>query len=177
MEKKAIKLVLMFCFGLWVASCSQPDTSDYKTIDSNQIKEDLIEANKSIVKTEDQHIEDFIQRRGWKMQTTGTGLRYMITEQGNGRPAAKGLVAVLEYKTRLITGDIIDSSDTDGLKEFEIGRGGVESGLEEAVLMMKVGDKGNFILPSHLAWGLTGDGNLIPSKSTLIYELKLIDLK
>ncbi len=35
-----------------------------------------------------------------------------------------GDIAVLEYKTRLITGEVIYSSDNDGLKEFEVGHGG-----------------------------------------------------
>ncbi len=175
MQAKNLMLIVLFCS--LIVSCSQSVPSDSQTLNSGHLKEELIEANKSTVNTEDRHIEDFIQRRGWKMQTSGTGLRYMITEWGNGRQAAKGRIAVLEFKTRLITGDVIYSSETDGLKEFEIGRGGVESGLEEAVLMLRTGDKGNFILPSYLAWGLTGDGNLVPPKSTLIYELKLIDLK
>lgn len=177
MDVSAKISVMIFFATTLIISCGQPDATGSGTDNSGNIKEELIEANKGAVKTEDQHIDDFIKRRGWNMQTSGTGLRYMITEQGNGEKAETGRIATLEFKTRLITGDIIYSSETNGLKEFEIGRGGVESGLEEAIMMMRVGDKGNFILPSYLAWGLTGDGNLVPPKSTLIYELKLIDLK
>lgn len=170
-----ISMVILLPFLLFACHQSQPRESLNQ--EPANLKEELIEANKGTVKTEDQHIEDFINRRGWKMQTSGTGLRYMITTRGNGKRAVNGDIAVLEYKTRLITGEVIYSSDNDGLKEFEVGHGGVEAGLEEAVSMMQIGDKGYFILPSYIAWGLSGDGQLIPPKSTLIYELKLIDLK
>jgi FKBP-type peptidyl-prolyl cis-trans isomerase FkpA len=52
----------------------------------------------------------------------------------------------------------------------------VEAGLEEGILLMHKGGKAKFILPSHLAFGLIGDQNKIPGKSTLIYDVNLIDL-
>jgi FKBP-type peptidyl-prolyl cis-trans isomerase len=86
-------------------------------------------------------------------------------------------VAVLLYKTWLIDGNLVYSSDTDGVKEFLIGKGGVESGLEEGILKMRVGEKARFILPAHLAFGLMGDENKIPPRTAIIYELELINLK
>ena len=59
---------------------------------------------------------------------------------------------------------------------FKIGQGGVESGLEEAVLLMSVGDKGRFIMPPHLAHGLLGDNNKIPPRSIIVYQAELIKL-
>lgn len=173
-------LVIIILILIFATGCKDSMTSRDLNTDKDSIidmKETLIEANKQAVKTEDQHIEDFIARRGWNMQTTGTGLRYQFIRRGNGPKAEKGHIAVLNYKTRLITGDVIYSSDETGPKEFVIGKGGVEAGLEEAVLLMHVGDKINLIIPSHLAWGLTGDNNRVPPKSTLIYELELTDLK
>jgi len=158
-------------------ACGGPSGQQEQSFKEDQFKEALIETNKIVVKTEDQHIEDFIKRYGWQMEVTGAGLRYAITEHGHGRKVAAGDIVTLDYTVKLITGDVIYSSAQSGYKEFEVGRGGVESGLEEAVLLMHVGDRGRFILPSHLAYGLLGDEQLIPPKSTIIYEVKLIDLK
>ena len=72
-------------------------------------------------------------------------------------------------------GELLYSSDKDGLKVFLVGRGGVESGLEEAVLHLHKNDKAIVIIPSHLAHGLAGDGKRIPARSTLVYTLKIID--
>jgi len=163
---------------IFVSGCkSNDDRQQQETFDPAKYKEPLIEANKHVVATEDQHIADFLSRYGWEMRETGTGLRYMIVEQGNGQQARPGMIAVLDYRVRMITGDVIYSSDQKGYKEFLIGKGGVEAGLEQAVLLMRKGDSGRFILPSHLAYGLLGDQDKIPPKATLIYEIKLIDLK
>jgi len=178
-----MRLSIIF-IGLLVAgivalcACGRPSSGQKEqSFKEDQLKEALIETNKIVVKTEDQHIEDFVNRYGWKMEVTGTGLRYAIIEHGRGLKVAAGDIVVLDYTVKLITGDVIYSSAQSGYKEFVVGRGGVESGLEEAVLQMHVGDRGRFILPSHLAYGLLGDDNLIPPKSTLIYEVKVIDLK
>ena len=58
-----------------------------------------------------------------------------------------------------------------------LGSGGVESGLEEGILLLKLGDKARFIIPSYLAHGLSGDQDKIPPKATLIYTIKIIDLE
>jgi len=84
---------------------------------------------------------------------------------------------VLNYKTWLINGNLIYSSDELGQKIFKIGKGGVESGLEEAILMMHVGDKARLVIPSHLAFGLLGDNNKIPPRSTVVYDIELVTLK
>ena len=111
------------------------------------------------------------------MEKTGTGLRYMIYEHGNGTKADNGKTAELKYSLRLLSGENIYTSDERGLKEFEIGKGGVESGLEEGILFLKKGDHVKFIIPSHLAFGLLGDGDKIPAKATLVYDIELINIK
>ena len=137
----------------------------------------LEKANKYLIRTEYEDIENYIRRHGLKMEETGSGLRYLIYKRGDGEKALKGKVAVLDYRLSLITGDVIYSSDEHGKKVFKIGQGNVESGLEEAIHYMHVGDKAKLILPAHLAYGLLGDDNKIPPRSALVYDIELIDIK
>ncbi len=171
--------LFLSCFLLLIFSVGCQNRSDSEKAEKEDpalLEKSLLEANKVAVKTENEHIEDFLRRRNWTMEETGSGLRYAIYERGNGEKAAFGKTAVLEYTCRLITGDVIYSSDKDGLKQFKIGQGGVESGLEEGILLLRVGDRAKFIIPSHLGFGLLGDQDKVPPKSTLIYDLKLISL-
>jgi FKBP-type peptidyl-prolyl cis-trans isomerase len=140
-------------------------------------QESLEKANRYLVKSEKQDIENYIRRHGWDMKETGSGLRYMIYEKGEGPTASRGNVAVLEYTCWLINGQKVYSSENDGLKTFLVGRGGVESGLEEAILLLGTGDKARIILPSHLAYGLLGDDKKIPPRTAIVYDLELIELK
>jgi len=172
-------LVYKFAIILLISiSCNTTEQHDKRTDKKDKVsqKESLIKANKYLVNSENTEIDNYIRRHNLDVVETGSGLRYQITKLGEGEIAAKGKIVSLEYKVKLITGDVIYSSDKSGQKHFEIGHGGVESGLEEAILNMQVGDEAIIIIPSHLAYGLLGDNNKIPKRSTIIYEIKLINI-
>jgi len=159
-----------------LVSCGQPEFSDKKA-NPEKMSESLLKANKKLVKNENEQIADFISRYGWKMTETGSGLRYMVYKQGSGKLAMKGDKVSLKYSVSLLNGDVCYSSEETGNKVFIVGQGGVETGMEEGILFLKKGDRAKFILPSHLAFGLVGDGSKIPAKATLVYDIELLDLK
>ncbi len=172
--KKILHNILFL--AIVVTSCnSQSDNQEGKSPKTN--KEDLIKVNQKLVKSEVQRIEDFITRYKWKMTETKTGLRYMVYKNGNGPFVQKDIIVKLNYSVKLLTGELCYSSKESGPKEFRVGKGGVESGLEEGILFLKKGDRAKIIIPSHLAFGLVGDGNKIPAKATLVYDIELIELK
>lgn len=139
-------------------------------------KESLIRANKGLVTIDKERIEAFAERHQWEMSTTETGLWYQIYEHGTGDSARNGLIASLKYTVSLLDGTLCYSSDSTGEKTFLIGQGGVESGLEEGILLMRCGDKARFIMPPHLAHGLPGDNDKIPPRSTIVYQVELLNL-
>lgn len=176
MPKLVFQFILLALL-MSVFACSGRQNPDKKSNkDIPNVEESLIKANKHVVKAENEQIDRFIERYRWQMEKTGSGLRYHIYENGTGEKVQTGRIATLKFEVRLITGDIIYSSKEDGLKEFLIGRGGVESGLEEGILLLRVGDRAKFIIPSHLGFGLLGDQDKVPPKSTLIYDIELISL-
>ncbi len=167
-------LPLMFMLGACGGHQQQHDQSGGKNTD---YQEQLLDANKAAVKTEAQQIRDYIRRHRWKMQETGTGLLYSIYKKGTGPAAETGRIATIQYDVSLINGREIYNSDQLGPLQFTIGKGGVPSGLEEGILLMHVGDRAKFVIPSHLAYGLLGDQNKVPPKATLIYDVKLTNIK
>jgi FKBP-type peptidyl-prolyl cis-trans isomerase len=144
--------------------------------DRAQVTEKLLEANKAIIKAENDQIDKLIVRNGWNMIETGTGLRYEIIEKGKGKKAKTGMTVRFEYEIKLMNGEVVYSSLKTGPKEFRLGSGGVESGLEEGMLLLSVGDRARFIIPSYLAHGLSGDQDKIPPKASLIYTVNVISL-
>ncbi|HMM10894.1 MAG TPA: FKBP-type peptidyl-prolyl cis-trans isomerase [Bacteroidales bacterium] len=141
------------------------------------MKESLIKANRYLLRSEEEDIADFLRRYGWKMQKSGTGLRYEIESAGTGETAKYGQLVTLQYRVMLLTGEVIYNSDDLGYKQFIVGKGGVETGLEEGILLLRKGDKAKFVLPSHLAFGLLGDSEKIPPRSPIIYIIKVIDIQ
>ena len=110
------------------------------------------------------------------MTKTPTGLRYLIYKHGSGEKAMNGKKVTILYEIRLLNGNLCYSSAQLGPKEFTTGQGKFESGAEEGILLMKVGDRAKFIVPSHLAFGLLGDQDKIPPRSTLIYDIELLKI-
>ena len=168
-------LIFLIISAFLMLSCGS-QSAENRQPDRQEMRESLLGANVYLIDAEDQEIRDFIDRYGWEMEATGSGLRYMIYHEGTGPKAEKDHIAHLHYNISLITGDLIYSSQDDGLRQFTIGRGGVESGLEEGILLLRAGDKARFILPSHLAHGVPGDGVKIPKRATIIYDIELVDI-
>ncbi|MBE0649472.1 MAG: FKBP-type peptidyl-prolyl cis-trans isomerase [Bacteroidales bacterium] len=168
-------LWLVIISGVLV-SCSGNRQSQ-KSNKINLTENQLIQLNKKWVEQENTKIDDFIKQKQWNMKETSTGLRYMIYSHGNGEGAKIGEIATIKYSVSLLDGTVVYSSAQSGLKTFRIGHSTEVSGLEEGIILLKVGDKAKFLLPSHLAYGLSGDGRKIPPDVPIIYDVELVQLK
>ena len=58
-----------------------------------------------------------------------------------------------------------------------LGAGRVIKGWDQGVQGMKVGGQRTLIIPSSMAYGSRGAGNVIPPDATLIFDVELISLK
>ncbi|PCJ85746.1 MAG: hypothetical protein COA57_07215 [Flavobacteriales bacterium] len=162
-------LVFFFC------ACNNNSKKD--NVKPKELRKKLIQANKASVQIEADQIDAYIKRRKWNVIETGTGLRYLIYQHGNGDTAKEGQIAKVYFEVSLINGTVCYLTKDSIPQEFLIGMDNVESGLHEGIQYMRVGDKAKLILPSHLAHGLIGDRNKIPPKSTIIYDIELLELK
>ncbi len=109
---------------------------------------------------------------------TESGLRYQILQKGNGKQASKGAMVSVHYKGQLLDGTVFDSSYKRKQPiDFAVGVGQVIKGWDEGILLLKVGDKARFVIPSNLAYGSQGAGGVIPPDATLIFDVELMDVK
>lgn len=109
--------------------------------------------------------------------TLPSGLKMSTLTPGDGVTAPKtGDVVKMHYTGWLTNGMVFDSSVTR--KEpfyFELGRGKVIKGWDEAVATMTKGQKAKLTLPPELAYGAQAQGR-IPANSTLVFEVEFIDI-
>jgi FKBP-type peptidyl-prolyl cis-trans isomerase FkpA len=171
-----LRLIFFISITMLVCSCGNKPKAE-KNVQPEQFKKDLEKVNETLVKKENEDIEDYIARHEWKMKSTGTGLRYTIYYNGKGAKPKENSMVLIRFAVNLINGIECYNSNKDGLKLIELGKAEVESGLEEGIMLMKVGDKAKLIIPSHLAFGLLGDENKIPKRATLIYDVELVEIK
>lgn len=158
-------------------SCSNGEDVQQNFPSQKDVNRGMEDINRQFAVDERTMIDAYIERNNLQVQSTGTGLRYFIYHQGAGQKAVMGQKAAVGYKVSLLDGTLLYTSDDDGIKEFVIGQDNVETGLHEGLTYLHVGDKAIFILPSHLAHGLSGDNNKIPPRSSVVYDIELIELK
>lgn len=165
---------------LMMISCNNTETNKEPlpfSVANNVHKEELMEWNKKVFELNNDIIKKTIERRNWNMQVSEVGLYSQILSKTDGEQASGGKVAEFAYKIYLLKEDmLLYSSDESGNRLMYIDRNQEETGLNEGLKMMKVGEKARFIIPHHLAFGVTGDGYKIPGYAILVYEVELISL-
>ena len=166
-------LILMLLLVLF--SCDEKKPKQQPPVTKSEMKNSMEKANRYLLNEEEEDIENYVKRHGLTMTSTGTGLRYQILKQGSDKRIEKGERVTLDYELHSIAGDLIYSSENDGVKSFVVGEGAVESGLDEAMTYLHRGDVAKLIIPFHLAYGLHGDDDRIPEYATLVYTIKIID--
>lgn len=119
-----------------------------------------------------------IEKLAAGFEKTDSGLRYQIIQKGEGKKAEKGNSVSVHYKGMLADGTVFDSSyKRNKPLEFPIGAGHVIPGWDEGIQKLKVGDKARLVIPSHLAYGASGAGGVIPPNATLVFDVELMDVK
>ena len=81
----------------------------------------------------------------------------------------------VHYRGTLIDGTVFDSSYDRG-QTVTFGVTQVIAGWTEALQLMQEGSKYKLYIPSELAYGAGGAGQLIGPNATLVFEVELIDV-
>ena len=128
--------------------------------------------------------------------TTASGLAYKITQKGTGVKPADGTTFNFNYAGYFEDGTLFDSSYEDVCKAygkydanraaqngyrafpFEAGKkDGMIPGFLEGLSLMSYGDKAIIFIPSHLGYGASGAGGVIPPNANLVFEMEMIEIK
>ena len=125
---------------------------------------------------------------------TESGLRYFISEKGNGPNVTNTNLANVNYAVYFEDGVLLDTSVLNIAESYERvdpnrlaadaykpitadvnKEAAMIEGFKEGVRLLKVGDKATLFLPYNLAYG--DDGNrMIPARSNLIFEIEVVSL-
>jgi len=101
-----------------------------------------------------------------------SGLQYRVLKSGLGRSAHAGLDVEVYYKGWLINGHVFDGTEPGFPADFTVGN--VIAGWNEALTLMKEGDKWQLVIPPNLAYGERGAGDVIPPNQTLVFDVELV---
>ena len=108
--------------------------------------------------------------------TLPSGLQYKILKAGTGATPSAADTVVTHYTGKLINGQVFDSSVQRG-EPATFPVNGVIKGWTEALQKMKVGGKWELYIPTDLAYGDRGAGQMIAPGSVLTFEIELLEIK
>lgn len=180
MTRRFHHISLFLCFLTTSAIlCGCHSRSTGTVVSSNQQPAEdkeapYIEGYKKILRWEDEEMSLFIKRYGWDMQRTGTGMYYQILKPGNGELFQEGDDITLEYKTFLLNGELAYDSEHDGVKRFKVGRSEEIDALHEAAALLRPGARARLVIPSYMAYGVSGDGNKINGRVPIAMMIEIM---
>ena len=109
---------------------------------------------------------------------TASGLEYWDIKVGTGAVAEAGKQVKVDYTGWLTSGKKFDSSVGTGQPfDFMLGASQVIKGWDEGVAGMKAGGKRQLRIPPDLAYGAAGHPPQIPANSTLVFDVRLVEVK
>jgi cyclophilin family peptidyl-prolyl cis-trans isomerase len=165
----------------------------------NQKKQALIDAeNKRIYDAKYKAIKEqkaaYFEGLKKAAKKSKTGLAYAIVTKGTGKKQAEGSMVFIHYAGFLEDGELFDTSVEKTANEFgkfderraaakqyipipfELGRkDGMIPGFIEGIEKLSFGDKAVLFIPSNLAYGAQGAGNVIPPNANIIFEIELLE--
>lgn len=135
-------------------------------------------------------IDSHLKEKKITAQQTNSGLRYVVSKQGNGEKAAKGKNVKVDYSGFLLNGKCFDTSNAALAKvnnvfqmgrpyeplELTVGMGQVIAGWDEAITLMNKGMKMKVYIPSTLAYGNQQRSEDIIPNSILVFDMELMDV-
>ncbi len=171
---------------------------DAKNYDAVKVMTNYFAEEKEKAKDQEKQKADFVAqlaKQKAEAETLPSGLKIYTLEKGDGEKPSVGQKVLVYYAGYLENGDLFDSNMeavAQKYGQFNPDRkqgGGYEpipmdygpdaqliAGFREGLMTMKIGDKVRLFIPSHLGYGTSGAGNVIPPNSDLVFDLEITGL-
>jgi FKBP-type peptidyl-prolyl cis-trans isomerase len=177
MQKLTALLGITF-LAFTLGKCSSQNNEGTPQSTPAERKERRIQAQRDFIKRENESIKAYLKDRNFDWERSGTGLYFSIKRDSSNLEAIEAEDQVFyNYKIYLLNGSLLYSSAQSGTQSLVIDKQDAVIGLHQALKQMTLGDSGLFILPSHLAYGVSGDQNKVPPLTALQYELEIVNVQ
>lgn len=161
---KNLAPIILFSLSVLVSSCVNTDLPD-RTAETEQ--QEISEALSSL------------QSAGYNVDTTKLGVYYVMNKLGSGPYPQSSDTCFMIYTGFFLNGVIFDSSGlyyTDSIWQFNFRQVSLIPGFNDAIELLNKGAEADVIIPSLLAYGIYGYGD-IPPYTPLVFSMKMKDVR
>lgn len=122
-------------------------------------------------------IAAFVAERGIAVPPDTSGFYYIEKTKGKGKSPQADDYATVHFTVFRLNGEKLFSTRDGGEPlDFQVGSQFENDGFQRVVKLMKSGGTAEAVVPSSLAFGAQGMGEIVPPFSPLFYELELIGI-
>ncbi|MCX6251753.1 MAG: FKBP-type peptidyl-prolyl cis-trans isomerase [Bacteroidetes bacterium] len=137
-----------------------------------------VDSPQALKNKEGETLQNYLTTNKITAQPTPSGIYIIESEQGKGMKIDSGVQVKLHFKVSQLDGKQIYSTyDHPEPMSFQYGKRFDTPGFEEAISTMKKGSKATIIVPSKMAFGEQGRGNLVPPFATLLYNVEILNVQ
>lgn len=167
------------CILLLLSSCgSKAKPQDNRYVPARKpAKEAIADVNRYLSEKDRAVIEGYGRRNKLELTLSESGFYYHIFDEGEGMPISQNSVVAITGTLSLIDGTLCYTYGEKDPKEVAIARSPEITGLHIALPMLKENGRAIFIFPPSLAFGLPGDGDKIPPRSTIIMNISVLNVE
>lgn len=165
MVNKAVLSFLVVVLAVFFLGCNNNDDgcSTEPNLNVNQERLDAdIEA-----------IDEYLSENNINAQTHSSGLRYVITEEGDGKsPTLCDNITVTYEGSLLSNGNVFDG--TESPVNFPLDR--LITGWQIGIPLIETGGSITLYIPSGFGYGSSGSDQAIPPNANLKFTITLVDV-
>jgi len=157
---------------------NKEEFQEYQKEQYEKMQNEMNKQNEDQLSIDLEILDNYLKSNNIDAISAESGLRYVITEKGDGNKPSVGSKVKVHYTGTLLDGQKFDSSlDRGEPFSFDLGVGMVISGWDEGIGYLSKGAKATLYIPSPLGYGPNGAGGVIPGNAILIFEVELIDFE
>lgn len=121
-------------------------------------------------------LENYIKNANVTVEPSSNGVYVIVNSEGSGDYITDGDLVTLNYTLTLVDGVLVETTLGNEPMTYVVGRDRMIQGWEESMCKLKKGASAQLIIPSSMAYGSAGKGNILPY-STLIFDIDIIDVQ
>lgn len=139
-----------------------------------QERDEMVAQRKEL---EPQELASYLAENNITTAPTASGIYYIENVKGSGAlPKAGDRLKVHFIISTLAGPQLYSSYDQGQPMELEVGKEFDNKGITEVLSMMRKGAKATAIIPSELAYGAEGRGEMVAPHTSMKYEVEIVDI-